>query len=62
MEPFTNLEKPGKVRGNKTFLGMSHVMPELNFLRFDDLDAIILWMIVQLYHFTNLKKWRAKTY
>lgn len=40
---------------------MSHVMSELHFLRFDDFDVIILWIIVQLYHFTNLKKWRAKT-
>ena len=36
-------------------------MSELNFLRFDDFDVIIL-MIIQLHHFTNLKKWRARTY
>ena len=37
-------------------------MSEIIFLRFDDLDVIILWMIIQLYHFTYHKKWRAKTY
>lgn len=37
-------------------------MSEINFLKFDDFDVIILWMIIQLYHFTNLKQWRAKTY